>query len=262
MTQKFYNIVKESSGDTVIDIFGNIDSWFGYDDYAFREALNNAEGENVTVRINSGGGDVFIGHNIYNMVKQSNKNIKVVVNGLAASIASVIAMAGDVIEMPSNAMMMIHNPSTIQQGTAEEMRKSAETLDKVAETIKNVYVSRTGLTKDEITEMMNNETWLTAEEAKAQGFCDVVTGEIDGIENKVDAQFLNHFGGCRINNANESNLEKRISDLEKRVAKLEEDNKSKKQKEDEPNKEQVKDPNKQDEPSAQNGWSSFFLNHK
>lgn len=221
---KFYNIIKDEEGNTTIDIFSSIGGWSGTDDFEFKQQLNAMEGKEITVRINSGGGDVFIGHNIYNMLKQSNKHIKVVVNGLAASIASVIAMAGDTIEMPSNAMMMIHNPSTFQDGTAEDMRKSAEVLDKVAETIKNVYATRTGLSKDEITEMMNNETWLTAQEAKEKGFCDVITEEVI-LDNSINNQFLNHYHNVPKAFKNEddnSDVKKEMKTLEERIKKLEE----------------------------------------
>lgn len=254
MTQKFYNIkTNDETGDVIIDIFENIGGWLGYDDFAFKNALENAKGDTVTVRINSGGGDVFVGQNIYNMIKQSNKQVKVIVNGLAASIASVIAMAGNTIEMPSNAMMMIHNPSTMTNGTAEDMRKNAEVLDKVAETIKNVYMKRTGLSYDEITDMMNNETWMTAQEAKEKGFCDIITDEIDMDENQVSNSVFkayNHVPKRFLNDDEDNTLEKRLSALEKRVTALE--NKDKKDNDDK--KEDQPEPKKQPE----NGWASFF----
>lgn len=251
---KFYNIAKDEEGNGVIDIFSMIGGWCGTDDFEFKQQLNAMEGKEITVRINSGGGDVFVGHNIYNMLKQTNKHIKVVVNGLAASIASVIAMAGDTIEMPSNAMMMIHNPSTFQDGTAEDMRKSAEVLDKVAETIKNVYAARTGLSKEEISEMMDDETWLTAQEAKEKGFCDVITDEVT-LDNSVNNQFLNHYHNVPKafkNEDNNSDVEKKVEALEKRIEKLEEKlNSNETEKEKEPQQ------------NAKNVWDTFsFLNTK
>lgn len=248
---KFYNIIKDEEGNATIDIFSTIGGWCGTDDFEFKQQLNAMEGKEITVRINSGGGDVFIGHNIYNMLKQSNKHIKVVVNGLAASIASVIAMAGDTIEMPSNAMMMIHNPSTFQDGTAEDMRKSAEVLDKVAETIKNVYTTRTGLSKDEITEMMDNETWLTAQEAKEKGFCDVITEEVV-LDNSINNQFLNHYRNVPKALKNEddtSDVEKKIAALEARIKKIEEKLNTEETEEQEDEPEKVQD---------STGLSSFF----
>lgn len=263
MGKKFYNIFQDTqTGITTIDIFGDIGGWLGYDDFTFKQALDNAEGDEIIVRINSYGGDVFVGHNIYNMIKQTTKNVKVIVNGVAASIASVIAMAGDTVEMPSNAMLMIHNPSTVVNGTSEDMRKNADVLDKVAKTIKNVYMSRTGLSEAEITAMMDAEVWLTAEEAKEQGFCDVITDEIDieSNEDEESAKILNlykHVPSKFLNKEDDeevekepktgtSDLEKRLALLEKRVAKLESQSASK------------RDPKTTEEDEPKNAWATFF----
>lgn len=253
---KFYNVYEENN-EGVIDIFGDI-SWWDNDEHTFKEDLNRITAENITVRINSGGGDVFAGHTIYNMIKQTNKHVKVVVNGLAASIASVIAMAGDTVEMPENSMMMIHNPSTYQSGTSEDMRKTADTLDKVAETIKAVYIKRTGLSDEEITEMMNNETWMTAQEAKEKGFCDVITDEIK-VDNSVNAKFFNVYKHAPLVFTNKEDEEinkqteydeiiKRLDDIESALSDLLEQLTGNKQKEDEP----------KEEKEVSNGWSSFF----
>lgn len=256
MTSKFYNISEENN-EGIIDIFGDI-SWWDNDEHSFKEELDQVTSENITVRINSGGGDVFTGHTIYNMIKQTNKHVKVVVNGLAASIASVIAMAGDVIEMPANSMIMIHNPSTYQGGTSDDMRKTADTLDKVAETIKAVYIKRTGLSDEEITEMMNNETWMTAQEAKEKGFCDVITDEIK-VDNSANAKFFNVYKNAPLiftNKEDEGTNEqteydeiiKRLDGIESTLSDLLEQLTGNKQKEDEPEEEQ----------KVSNGWSSFF----
>lgn len=131
----------------------------------------------LTVRINSIGGLVFEGFSIFNALKQHPANIVVKIDGLAASIASVIAMAGDRIEIASNAMIMIHRPTNIVWGDADEMRKSAGVLDKLEESIVAAYVARTGGDEAEIAAMVQAETWLNAGEALALGFADLIVEE-------------------------------------------------------------------------------------
>lgn len=253
MSNKFYNVL-EQNGEGVVDIFGDI-NWIDNDEHTFKNDLDKITADNITVRINSGGGDVFTGHTIYNMIKQTNKRVKVVVNGLAASIASVIAMAGDVVEMPSNAMLMIHNPSCYSGGTAEDMRKTADTLDKVAETIKAVYVNRTGLSDEEITQMMNDETWLTAQEAKDKGFCDIITDEIK-IDNSSNRKFFNSYKHTPTNltdvqDSSDDELKLRLNNLENQVTALKAELTELQNKEEDESKTEVE--------SVQNAWSSFFV---
>jgi ATP-dependent Clp protease protease subunit len=128
----------------------------------------------LNIYINSDGGDVFAGQAIYSMIKRHNAKVTVHVDGLAASIASIIAMAGDVVHMPLNAMLMIHNPMTIAWGNANEFRKIADTLDKIRESSIAVYQEKTGLDEKKIIEMMDAETWFTAEDALKLGFADVI----------------------------------------------------------------------------------------
>lgn len=124
----------------------------------------------ITVRINSPGGDVFEGNTIFSLLKSAGVPVKVMVDGLAASAASVIAMAGAEIIMGSNAMMMIHNAWMVAIGDADELRKNADTLDKISGVLVDTYAARTGQTKKAVTEMMSAETWLTAKEAVDLGF--------------------------------------------------------------------------------------------
>jgi ATP-dependent protease ClpP protease subunit len=120
----------------------------------------------LEIHINSPGGDVFEGTTIHNMIKAHKAATKtVVIDGLAASIASIIAMAGDKIVMPKNAMMMIHDPSTVAWGRPEDLTKAAETLTKVRGVLTNVYADRTGLDATEVAQLMADETWFTAQEA-------------------------------------------------------------------------------------------------
>lgn len=132
-------------------------------------------GEEITVRINSGGGDVFDGFAIYNLL--SGRDVDVVVDGLAASAASVIAMAGKTITMAENALMMIHDPWTFAIGNSDEMMRTAELLEKIKGSILNNYISKTGLDRDLLSDAMSAETWYSADEAIASGFADSTVEE-------------------------------------------------------------------------------------
>ena len=129
----------------------------------------------ITLNINSPGGEVFDGLAIYNVLSRHSRPITARIDGIAASVASVIAMAADTIQMPENALMMIHDPSGLVLGTSEDMRELADVLDKVKGSLISAYRNKSGLEEDEIADMMRAETWLTAKEAKAKGFADQVT---------------------------------------------------------------------------------------
>lgn len=143
----------------------------------------------INLRINSVGGDVFEALAIYNYLKSHKAKIHVYIDGLAASAASVVAMSGKKITMPSNAMMMIHNPSGGVYGNAEDMRDTAEILDKIRDSIANVYITRTGLEREKINSMMDAETWLSAQEAKDMNFCDEISEPIQ-IAAKADSESI------------------------------------------------------------------------
>lgn len=156
--------------------------------------------DELNVYINSDGGDAFAGQAIYSMLKRYKAQVNVYIDGLAASIASVIAMAGDRVYMPANAMMMVHNPWTFALGDAVDLRKMADDLDKVRESILTVYREKTGLEDKKLIEIMDSETWMTAQEAIDYGF-------IDGIEEqKQVAASLN--AGKFVVNGQEMNLER------------------------------------------------------
>src|SRR5690606_16890660 len=124
--------------------------------------------------INSPGGDVFAGQAILSMLKRHSARKVVYVDGLAASAASIVAMAGDTIRMPRNAMMMIHNAWTITAGNANDLREVADALDRVSETMIAAYAEKTGLDRDEIKALLDAETWMTAEEAVEKGFANEI----------------------------------------------------------------------------------------
>ena len=131
----------------------------------------------VTVRIDSPGGDVFAGLGIYNLLKQHDGKVTVYVDSWAASAASIIAMAGDDVFMPKTSMMMIHDPWTFAVGDAAEMTKTAEMLEQIKSALIPAYTDKTGLSDDEISAMMEAETWLTGTEAADKGFATLIDGD-------------------------------------------------------------------------------------
>lgn len=131
----------------------------------FLDELENVQ--NINIHMNSGGGSCNGGIAIYNILKRYNANITTYIDGLAASIASVIAMAGDKIIMPENALLMIHKPLTWSGGNADKLRKDAEILDTYQKSILSIYMTKAkdGVTEEDINNMINKETWLTGKEA-------------------------------------------------------------------------------------------------
>lgn len=175
--------MKQSNDQSSADIFidGEIvdDEWEDSDTSAagFRDELKQLGNPGtINLHINSPGGSVFEGVAIYNMLKQNAAKVNTYVDGLAASIASVIAMSGDTIFMPSNAMMMIHNPYTMAMGNANELRKQADDLDQITKSSVTIYLDKAGDKLDEATlkSLMDDETWLTAQEAVDYGLADKV----------------------------------------------------------------------------------------
>lgn len=149
--------------------------WFGggFTAKRFVEDLERlGDVKDITVRINSPGGEVWDGFAIYNALKNHPAQIHVQIDGLAASIASVIAMSGDLVTMGEGAMLMIHDPWSLAMGDSEDMRAVADMLDKVKVGIIDAYHARTGLEHDALAQMMEKETWFTAAEAIANGFAD------------------------------------------------------------------------------------------
>lgn len=143
---------------------------------AFQKELTGLGKVNtINLRINSPGGDVFDGLAIYNQLKQHPARIVVDVDGLAASIASIIAMAGDEVRMASNAMMMIHNPHGMAVGDSTEMQRVAALLNQVKGNLADTYAARTGKSRAQLEAWMEDETWMTSETAVQHGFADAVS---------------------------------------------------------------------------------------
>jgi ATP-dependent Clp protease protease subunit len=185
--KKFWNWIKNEEGERTLYFDGYIaqDSWFDDDitPKKFKAELMESDGD-ISVWINSPGGDVFAASQIYNMLKEYKGKVTVKVDGLAASAASVIAMAGDEILMSPVAMLMIHNPSTLIWGEETDMVKAKEMLSEVKESIINAYEVKTNLPRNKISKMMDNETWMSSNKAVELGFADKVLYE-EQIENTL-----------------------------------------------------------------------------
>ncbi|UOQ95794.1 Clp protease ClpP [Halobacillus shinanisalinarum] len=184
--KKFWEMKMSAVGNSSADIFiyGDIEryQWLEEDTTAssFKADLDElGDVSTINLYINSPGGSVFEGVTIHNMLKRHNAHINVYVDALAASIASVIAMAGDTIHMPKNSMLMIHNAWNIAIGNAAELRKAADDLDRINNSAVQSYLQKSGdkLDESKLQEMLDAETWLSADEAFQYGLCDVVLEE-------------------------------------------------------------------------------------
>lgn len=185
--QKFWNWIKDEGGGRVLRLEGPIDedSFWG-DEITpadFRSELEADEGD-LTVWINSPGGNVFAAAEIYTMLREYAGDVTVRIASIAASAASVVAMAGNRVEMSPTALLMIHDPSTIAMGNAKDMEKAIETLNEVKESIINAYAAKSGLRRSKIAELMSNETWMNAKKAVELGFADVIL--YDGKTEKTE----------------------------------------------------------------------------
>jgi ATP-dependent Clp protease, protease subunit len=174
MSRKFTGTfqAKTKGKELQMEVYDNIGGDFfgeGTTAQAIADALKQPH-DSVTLRINSPGGDAFTGVAIYNLLKSHGKPVNVIVDGYAASAASVIAMAGDTITMGKGTTIMIHGAMAIAGGFAADLRQTADVLDKVTANMADIYAARTGQPKDKITAMMNAETWFTPDEAIANGF--------------------------------------------------------------------------------------------
>ncbi len=153
----------------------------------FIKDLNAIKAKQITVRLNSPGGDVFDGVAVYNALKNHPAKITTRIEGLAASIASVIALAGDEVHAYANTMYMIHDPWVMAVGNQEDLRSIADVLEKIGGQLADIYTGKTGLEADTIKEMMRTETWMTAQEGKGLGFVDkVLDGEGKTAKAKYD----------------------------------------------------------------------------
>lgn len=179
---KFWNWVRNSDESRTLYLNGTIaeESWFDDDvtPQLFKEELMAGSG-NITVWINSPGGDCVAAAQIYNMLMDYKGDVTVKIDGIAASAASVIAMAGTKVLISPVGMMMIHNPATIAWGDTAEMQKAIEMLASVKDSIINAYEIKTGLSRAKLSHLMDAETWMDAHKAVELGFADGILGRAD-----------------------------------------------------------------------------------
>ena len=186
--QKFWNWVRNEDGTRILTIDGVIaeESWFDDDvtPKLFREQLNAGQGD-VVIYVNSPGGDCVAASQIYTMLMEYKGRVTVKIDGIAASAASVIAMAGTEVLMAPTSLMFVHNPLTVAIGDTEEMQKAIAMLDEVKESIISSYELKTGMSRLKISNLMDAETWMNAIKAIELGFADGIltreTGVPDGM---------------------------------------------------------------------------------
>ena len=177
MKRKFWNWVRNEGEKRVLLLDGEIsdETWWGDEitPQMFRSELNAAEGD-IDLWINSPGGDCYAAAQIYNMLMEYKGNVNVKIDGIAASAASVVAMAGSTVEISPLGMLMIHNPMTVSIGDTHEMERTITFLAEIKESIINAYELKTGLSRAKISRLMDAETWMNAKKAVELGFADSV----------------------------------------------------------------------------------------
>ncbi|EGQ0364166.1 Clp protease ClpP [Staphylococcus pseudintermedius] len=226
----------EVSGDTQILTLNGVvasDDFENTISHKKIEAALKGSDKNIVIKLASGGGDAFEGINIYNYLKSLKNHVTIEITSIAASAASIIAMAGDKIVMHTGSNMMIHEASTFAFGSKTDIRKTLNALESVDKSIVDVYYNRTGVDKNEIIDMMAKETWMTADEAIKQKFADE-KGQSKEVTNmdkrqllanlkeqqKLLAQMIAETSGNGSENEepdNDDSLEQRLADLENDV---------------------------------------------
>lgn len=231
--KKFWNWTKNDAGERTLYLEGAIaeESWFEDDitPAAFKAELLSGSGP-ITLRISSPGGDCVAASRIYTMLMEYPADVTVKIDGIAASAASVVAMAGTRVCMSPSSLMMIHNPLTIAIGDSEEMQKAMHLLDEVKESIINAYEIKTGLPRARISQLMDAETWMNAHKAQELGFCDEILYQ---TENIISADNSFSFSRRAVANSLLDKLQSRVrqktepstpgikaADLEKRLSLL------------------------------------------
>lgn len=187
--KKFWNWIHNEAGGRVLRLEGSIDEESFWGDEAtpkaFREELESGEGD-ITVWINSPGGNVFAAAEIYTMLRDYKGAVTVKIDAIAASAASVVAMAGSRVLMSPVAMLMLHDPSTIAYGNTKDMERAIHTLNEVKESIINAYAAKSGLSHSRISNLMSNETWMNAKKAVELGFADEILFDVEEPEEEEE----------------------------------------------------------------------------
>jgi len=226
MKRKFWNWVRNEGEKRILLLDGEIsdETWWGDEvtPQMFRSELNAAEGD-IDLWINSPGGDCYAAAQIYNMLMEYKGNVNVKIDGIAASAASVVAMAGSTVEISPLGMLMIHNPMTVSIGDTHEMERTITFLSEIKESIINAYEIKTGLSRAKISRLMDAETWMNAKKAVELGFADSVlyadvqrpmTDTADGLifsRAAVTNSLLSKFGqGTQNTNVDAGPFKKRL----------------------------------------------------
>ena len=198
MKNKWYNIQNKAENAAEVYIFDEIGN-YGVTAQDFISELKNLKDRPVNLRINSLGGDVFNGMAIYNVLKKRQNKTTVYIEGIAASIATIIALGADEVVMSENSLFMIHNAWGGTMGDAKDMRKSAQTLEKISQELTEIYVKKTGLAYEAVSIMMDEETWLNAQEAYDLGFVDSISDSIK-VAAKYDVSKFKNITNEEIHN--------------------------------------------------------------
>lgn len=215
----FWNFIQNKDDENEVelriegDIVSDDDAWF-YEWFGisvatpnkFRNDLKEHKGKNITVWIDSYGGDTTAAAGIYNALKEHKGKVICKIDGKAMSAASVIAMAGEEIHMSPLAIMMIHNPWWSAWGESKDMRHAADVLDEVKESILNAYQSKTKLSRKKISEMMDNETWMSAKTAVKEGFADKIMYSDSKDGKEIENSFM--FSRVAIQNSSNASIER------------------------------------------------------
>ena len=176
--RKFWNFTHTENGENILRLDGEIasESWWGDEvtPKLFMSELAEFSGKDITVWINSPGGDVVAGSQIYTALKEHKGQVTVKIDGIAASAASVIAMAGDFVYMSPTSLLMIHDPITIAIGDQNDMEQAIAVLRECKESIINAYALKTGISRAKISRLMSDETWMNAKKAVELGFADKI----------------------------------------------------------------------------------------
>lgn len=183
-------------GDIVDNDTGEFFDYFGMSSVypkKVQQAIENDDDEEIILDVASNGGDVFSASEIYTMLKSSGKNIVVNIQGLAASAASVISMAGNTVNISPTAQLMIHKASVIGAGNADDFEHEANVLNGIDESIASAYELKTGMKQEDLLQMMASETWLNAKEAVDKGFADNIMFSNDDNEEIVITNSINHI---------------------------------------------------------------------
>jgi|TARA_Y100000004_G_scaffold33021_1_gene34898 ATP-dependent Clp protease protease subunit len=207
MEKNWYSINNKAAKAADIYIFDEIGN-YGVTAKQFISDIKNLKGKPINLRINSLGGDVFDGMAMYNVIKRREAKTTVFIEGIAASIATIIALGADKIVMAENSLFMIHNAWGGTMGDAKDMRKTAETLEKISAELTDIYSKKTGLSNKVIKGMMDEETWLNADEAYDLGFVDVISDSIK-VAAKYDVSKFKNITQEEIQNKLSINIKNR-----------------------------------------------------